>query len=33
MKQDEDLEDLEMIAEPADPRNLFGLLEVKQAAE
>lgn len=33
VKQDEDLEDLEMIAEPADPRNLFGLLEVKQAAE
>ncbi len=33
VKQDETIQDLEMIAEPADPRNLFGLLEVKQAAE
>ncbi|WP_057461601.1 MULTISPECIES: ornithine cyclodeaminase [Pseudovibrio] len=33
VKQDETTQDLEMIAEPADPRNLFGLLEVKQAAE
>ncbi|SDR22318.1 ornithine cyclodeaminase [Pseudovibrio sp. Tun.PSC04-5.I4] len=33
VKQDEDVQDLEMIAEPADPRNLFGLLGVKQAAE
>ncbi|GHB24242.1 ornithine cyclodeaminase [Pseudovibrio japonicus] len=33
VKQDETVQDLEMIAEPADPRNLFGLLEVKQAAE
>lgn len=33
IKQEEDIQDLEMIAEPADPRNLFGLLDIKQAAE
>lgn len=33
LQQEDNTQALEMIAEPVDPRNLFGLLEIKEAAE